>query len=393
MIRNGKIRIHTSDRLMYRRCRRKAQLASKLWRGLQPVRPNSVLWLGSGVHKGIERYYGYSEDPTAVFTGWADESIAKIKKEEGLLNAELDKFNETIEMGVGVLEHYKQFAKQYDDFNVYVFPDGTPAVEILFEVPILDPDGNHLHARFEQPQVGMTTEQLLFLDANGYVDIPVYYGGRIDLIVEDIYGDLWIFDHKTCKTFGDWTKLQLDTQVGSYIWAIQQLVPDLNKHVRGVIYNGLKKTLPKAPELLKSGKGFSVNKAQSTTYQVYAQTLLDNGISLDDPKYTEMLSHLLQQDEVTNDSITNKFFKRQKIRRSPEEVQSIGEQIYEEAVDMIGTQFFYPNPTRDCSWDCDFYDVCIGMHNKEDVEWQLESMYQPRPEEDETSVFAWQQEE
>jgi len=384
---------------MYRRCRRKAQLASKLWMGLQPVKPNTTLWLGTGVHKGIQMYYGYSQDPVEVFNAWAEEGLATIRKTEGLLHEEKAKYEEMIELGRGMLEHYKLFAKKYDDFNVYVFPDGTPAVEVLFEVPILNFNGDHLHARFEIAQPGMTEIQLAYLQKHGYVDIPVYYGGRIDLIVEDIYGDLWIWDHKTCKTFGDWSKLQLDTQVGSYIWALKQLVPNLNKHVRGVIYNGLKKAVPKAPEVLQKG-GLSVNKNQATTYEVYLQALLDYGLATikpdgnvsTEPKYQEMLSYLASQDEVTEYSITTKFFKRQKVKRSPAEIENIGQAIYMEAVDMIQTEFFYPNPTRDCSWDCDFYDVCVGMNNNEDVAWMLDSMYEPRPEEDETSVYSWQQE-
>lgn len=388
-VRDGKICIHTSDRIMYRRCKRKAYLASRLWLGLQPVKPNSTLWLGSGVHKGIEMFYGYRQDPVQVFNEWAAEGLERIRQTEGLLHEEKAKYDEMMELGRGMLEHYKQFAQQYDDFNVYVFPDGRPAVEILFEVPILDPQGNHLHAYFDQPVEGMDEEQLSDLEADGIAAVPVYYRGRIDLIVEDIYGDLWIFDHKTCKTFGDWSKLQLDTQVGSYIWALKKLVPDLNKHVRGVIYNGLKKAVPKPPEPLVRG-GFSKNKNQSTTYEVYLATLLEHG---EDPaKYQDILEHLKEQTEITENSITNKFFKRQKVKRSPAEIENIGLTIYYEAIDMIQTQFFYHNPTRDCSWDCDFYDVCVGMNNNEDVDWMLETLYERRAEEDTSAVFAWEQE-
>lgn len=390
-IMDGRIRLHTSDRSSFRRCRRKSLLSSKLWYGLQPVRPNKHLWLGSGVHKGIERYYGFNENPVAVFQDWAQEGIEEIRTEEGLMEEEKQVFEDTLELGTGMLEHYLLFAEKHDDFNVYVFPDGTPAVEILFEVPIVEPStGEQLFARYTNVREGMNVGQVEELSSNGFVNIPVTYGGVIDLIVEDSMGDLWIFDHKTAQNFGDWSKLQLDTQVGSYIWALKQLVPDLDKHVQGVIYNGIRKSLPKEPQPLKRG-GFSKNKAQMTTFDVYLKTLQDAGEPLDG--YREILEHLAGQEEITADGITTRFFKRQKIRRSPAEVRSMGRDIFYEAVDMVNAQAFYPNPTRDCSWDCDFYEVCVGINNEEDVQWQLDSLFEKRSDGPASTEDAWQQEE
>lgn len=397
-IRDGKIRIHTSDRLQFRRCRRKAYLASKLFLGLQPIRPNNTLWLGSGVHKGIEMYYGFGLDATEVFAQWAEEGIDRIKKSGESIPSMEDKFNESLELGYGMLEHYKQFAAKYDDFKVHILPNGQPAVELLFEVPITHPvTGEELYAYFTEAKEGMSPAQLADLKLYGQTGVPVVYGGKIDMITEDIFGNLWIFDHKTCKTFGDWSKLTLDTQVGSYIWAIEKMLP-LKKHLSGVVYNGLKKVLPKPPEPLKKG-GFSVNKQQNTTYDVYLQALLDHGLARRegvvltvDPAYHEMLAHLHNQDVVTDDEITTKFFKRKKVKRSREEVISMGRDIYDEACDIVQATAFYPNPNRDCSWDCDFYDVCHGVNNHEDVSYQLKTLYEPRPEETDEAMYAWSEE-
>ena len=41
-----------------------------------------------------------------------------------------------------------------------------------------------------------------------------------------------------------------------------------------------------------------------------------------------------------------------------------------------------PNPTRDCSWDCDFLPVCPMLDDGSDWEGVLEAMYEPRTEED-----------
>lgn len=385
-VRNGEIVIHTSDRIMFRRCRRKAYFASKLWQGLRPVRPNTTLWLGTGVHKALEDYYGYGRDLLETFNEWASEGIADIKKATKLLDGEVRVMDEMVQLGNDILDNYNIFAKKYDDFNVLILPNGKPAVEVMFKVPICNPDtGYQLYAYFTEPVKGMTQEQLDELAADGMTSVPVFYGGRFDMVVVDTLGDLWILDHKTAKTFADWTKLTTDTQVGSYIWAGEQVLP-LDRPISGVIYNGLRKTVPKQPELLKKG-GLSKNKSQNTTYDLYLRAIKEHG--LDPAEYRDILDHLLEQDHVTATTISTKFFQRQKVKRSREEIASIAADIYCEAIDMIQAENFYPNPTRDCCWDCDFYEVCRGLYNREDVDYLLDNLYEARPdEEDEFSVYA-----
>lgn len=44
---------------------------------------------------------------------------------------------------------------------------------------------------------------------------------------------------------------------------------------------------------------------------------------------------------------------------------------------------FYPNPTSDCSWECDFLPVCCQMDDGSDFGYTLERSYRIRPKEDE----------
>ncbi|UKM63136.1 PD-(D/E)XK nuclease superfamily [Weizmannia phage Youna2] len=345
----NRIAIHTSDRKTFKRCRRKYWLSSRLCRGLQPKKPNNILWLGTGVHHALQFYYEGKDTLVGAFTKWADAEIKRIKKEYGAWDEELEALNQVVADGVQLLEHYNVWAKEVDNFEPF-------KMEVMFSLPITDPYGRPLIV--EHPETGE--------------DVPVMYEGRFDGIVKDEMGHYWILEHKTAKSFSDWdTKLPLDEQITSYIWAAEYL---FDIPVEGVIYNGLRKKAPSIPPLLKNGKGLSKNKNIDTTYDVYLAEILKHGF--DPADYKDILDILKAKG--------NKFFRREYVRRTPEEVQTVKEQIFYEACDMLEAEHMYPNPTRDCSWDCDFYEVCVMMQNKGDVEPILADMYEPRTaEEDE----------
>jgi hypothetical protein len=41
---------------------------------------------------------------------------------------------------------------------------------------------------------------------------------------------------------------------------------------------------------------------------------------------------------------------------------------------------FYPNPTPDCKWDCDFLAVCKQMDDGSNFEHTIRSFYRKKPE-------------
>jgi len=346
---DNRIAIHTSDRKVFKRCRRKYQFSSRLQRGLQPKKPNNILWLGTGVHHALQFYYesNSTADIVDLFTTWAEEEKARIQKESGLWDDELAAMDETIKQGQLLLAHYAKWSATVDDFEPY-------KMEVMFSLPITDSEGNELVA--EHPVTGK--------------EVPVVYEGRFDGIVKDSMGHYWILEHKTAKTFGDWDhKLDMDEQITAYIWAAEYL---FDIPVEGVIYNGLRKKEPSIPKLLASGKGLSKNKAIDTTYEVYYDEIVKHGFDPDD--YEDILAVLKAKG--------NKFFRREYVTRTPEEVQTAKEQAFQEAVDMLSADAFYPNPTRDCVWDCDFKEACLMIQNKADVESYLEGMYEERSKEE-----------
>ena len=45
----------------------------------------------------------------------------------------------------------------------------------------------------------------------------------------------------------------------------------------------------------------------------------------------------------------------------------------------IGVKMFaYPNPTRDCSWDCEFFDVCGMFDDGARVEAAINELFEER---------------
>ena len=137
------------------------------------------------------------------------------------------------------------------------------------------------------------------------------HAGQADLLVRDREtGSLWYVEHKstTEDNFdGFFRKLHLDNQTRGYAWALRDPIyiggegsiivePQL---VAGVIYNAIRKTVPRVPPLLKGratkanpnppSPGLSRAKID-TTRDVYLATILANGF--DPGEYADILADL-----------------------------------------------------------------------------------------------------
>lgn len=336
--------IHTSDRIMFKRCRRKWDFASMLRKGLEPIRPDNKLWFGRGGHHALDRYYGHGEDPRSAFSLWIDDEIKRMQL-NGMQfwDEELSAFDEMRELGIGVLDHYLLWCTAYDSGLTFI------KTEMPFKVPILSPTG--------EPAMLQGT--------------PVFYEGIFDGLLCDSIGRFWLIEHKFLKSFNDSDKLILDEQVGSYVWAAEQVLKDVlnGAHIEGIMYNQIRKKMPVSPELLKRG-GLSKNKQTDTTYEAYINALDMHNLKRED--YQDFLHHLHQKG--------NTFFSRIFVRRNKYEINDIAQRIYYEFLDMFRSDLYvYPNPNSLlCSWDCDFKIVCSAMNDGSDYRFLLDSLYQKR---------------
>jgi len=241
------------------------------------------------------------------------------------------------ELGIGMLKYYKKFAEAVDD----EYFEEVVETEKSFTIPIKTPEGNLSWGR---------------------------YSGTIDGIVKDELGQYWLLEHKTASRIST-DHLPLDEQIVRYIWAAQE---EYGLKLEGVIYNIIRKKIPKEPKELKSG-GLSKSKSISTTWSKYKKSLIEYYGGKDNVPWDEYEDVLESLEDGWKD-----FYYRKRIRKSQAEIENIKRRTYIEYKQMRNAKEFYPTPNRNCMWDCDFRHVCIEMNNGTDVEFMLEEMYEER---------------
>jgi hypothetical protein len=121
---NEAYRVHTSDRLTYRRCRRLFVFSANVMgaMGLEPLSWQKDLWLGTGVHKALELWYRNDTYPafTAAeyFKAWRDEWESK----PGVVTARSEwdedtraQYQHYCNLGNSMLTHYLRYADETDN--------------------------------------------------------------------------------------------------------------------------------------------------------------------------------------------------------------------------------------------------------------------------------------
>jgi hypothetical protein len=258
---------------------------------------------------------------------------------------------EGFRLGQAILEHYFVWAPAYDR-------DWTPLYsEVEFEVPINVQawlfDGNALPPGFHVDKNG---DLLRVVDGELY---PVVYQGRLDVVMKHRDGGIWIWDHKTAKSFqSNMAWLDMDQQVGSYVWALEQ---KMNIRCEGVILNQLKKWIPDPPDVLKNGH-LSKNKNQKTTEMLYRQAIIEND---EDPAYyVDFLEYLREN---------KKAFRRLMSRRPPRQLKALEFNIIMEAFEMAGNPYIYPDPSQFHCGGCPQFNPCQERQDGGDFDWLLQN--------------------
>lgn len=96
------------------------------------------------------------------------------------------------------------------------------------------------------------------------------FRGKVDMIIRDSLGRIWIVDHKTHKRFPNWEYRLLDEQSTMYTWATRQNgIP-----VEGFIWNYISTAhLPKY-NVLKNGKAFYAKSLTAdSTYPAFTRAI------------------------------------------------------------------------------------------------------------------------
>jgi PD-(D/E)XK nuclease superfamily len=340
--------IHTSDRLSYKKCRRRWNWVSKIRHNLRPIQRAMALEFGTAIHAAQEVFYNPETWFLRGTPQWEvveqaalrafRQSMIELKeaylrktKQEALYDEAKEEWETHFELGQKMLIHYFKWSEGRDNF--------TPvATELDFVVYLFDYEGR-----------------------------PVYYRGRIDLLAMDDDGNYWIWDHKTLARWMDIDHLDFDEQLGSYNWAVSKM---LGIHVVGNIYNELWKAVPSFPRLLdkkSKGRALSTAKDQPTTYEAMLAAI--DAFGENKALYEDYLSWLRAEGP--------QFFRRTQFHRNKAELEDIHQRIMVEAREMVSIpeSDCYPNPDRfKCAW-CAFRTPCLAYNDGSDVNWFLKMNY------------------
>lgn len=358
------VAMHTHDRISFRRCRRKWHLSSPLRRNLKKKAQSSApLWFGTGGHFALEDYHGYNffGHPVEAFKAYVGTF------DEETLTLEDDAVQEMMELAEGVLNHYLEFWKKREKFKVVwqTNQDGElePMVEVGFTLQLPD-----------------VFTFVYDEDSQEWIKVPIYYHGTLDKVVEDEDGNWWIVDYKFVKAI-ETSKLSMDEQISTYLWGAEQF---LDHEIAGMLYIQIAKKAPKHVKMTQ--KGLSTDKRQATTYDI-ALADIKQEYGEDIPsKYTAFLEELKMKETYEGDG----FIRFDKVIRTERQKASTFYHILEEAKEMTNPDIAcYPNPTRDCSWDCPFRSVCLAMEEQADYEYLLLENFEPRNETMEGELEEW----
>lgn len=384
--------IHASDRGTFKQCRR-------LWKWSSPMNENLIprvdmegvnmaLWFGTGIHHALAQYYNpiLQRDPVETFQAWyelqwnggivteeqAELSFDRKPKQyvhngtvqytvQGLNyllpDPDVEQFEEHRELGIGMLTFYKEYADREDNFAVIT-------EEHTFSVPVMTPDGFPLIMK--DPRDGRTK--------------PVHLRGTQDAIIQDLEsGQFGIMEHKSAIQVGEdyHRKLEKDEQCTTYMYAAEReaAIHGLEyEKISFVLYNALRKAFPKPPTPVRNGL-FSINRqSESTTYPMLMDYIRENGLDV----IVEGEEKLRNYVEYIKNVGDDQFIVRTPVRRNRQEIESCGERVYMEAMDMLDNPRIYPNPTGHWSClNCRFRAPCIARDDGSNWEMLIEDGFEP----------------
>ena len=340
----------TSERRALKRC------PQRWWweyrDGLRTSEVQMALWFGIGVHMGLAHYYGNvgykrNMDFIDVWRDYCDnDEISRVLKAAPDGFSEDETWVDAKKLGEAMLlGHHETYGGDPDWDVVYT--------EEPFEIGIPDPR-----------------------DPTGDSDVVIFtstfdgvYRSRADKRFR-------LMEHKTAKAI-QVDHLPIDDQGGAY-FAVASIVLR-NKGILGakeaidaITYNFLRKGLP--DERPKDREGYATNKPIKKHFIA--------ALAKDEPMANDKWS--LDRLASTADALGLKvlgdrsamqpspLFERHVIRRTRSEIKTQIDRIAAEgqAAEAFRTGLLplYKNPTRDCHWDCSFFNMC-QLH-EQDADWK-----------------------
>lgn len=331
--------IRTSDRNNFRRCRRRWGWNSHLRGNIGPKQNPAPLWMGTGFHFALEDCHGANifGHPVEAFKAYVDATKAASRGDPNRLPADIA---ELTELSIGMLKYYwDEWMISRDPLQTYFF-NGIPQVEVNFRVNVPWEAGRYGYDR-------------------------VVYSGTLDRVAIDEHGQLWIVEYKTAKTIQT-LHYDNDSQISTYCWAGNLLY---GKPIAGVIYQQHRKSIPNEPKILANGR-LSQDKRQMITHRSLRSYIKNiyGEVTKAPQDYIDFLNWIASQE----DSESDKFIRRDRIRRNQHQCDAEAVKILMEIEEMLNPNLpLYPNPDRTCAFMCPFNGACVSLDDGSDWEYEL----------------------
>lgn len=349
--------LRTSERKDFKRCPQRWWWA---WReGYRNLGPDAdALWFGTGWHLVLAHWYKgpglrRGAQPLKVWRDFVGEQRRFIRTNfADNVNYKEDTYIEAGKLGEAMLENY---------FDTYGKDETWWVIEPEHSGEVIIPT----------------------IDGKGHL---IKYCFTYDLVYRDLRTeDIWLGEHKTAKSI-NLLHLPLDDQAGSYsavatteLRAAGKLGPKEN--IQGIMYNFARKSAP--DDRPRDAEGMAHNKPVKAHY---IEALGNAGIPPGNyAKATiETMSKLAADNNITvlgEISLNQpaKLLIREPVVRSRKERNQQIVRIQNEATAMqmmrSGEIPLYKNPTKDCSWDCNFFNACILHEQGGDFDEFLHSAY------------------
>lgn len=334
--------LRTSERGTFKRCQWRWWHSYRL--GLKNREENIKLWFGTGIHLCLARYYGNpgykrNMDYIDLWREYAQDSSGdKLKVDD-------DKFIEIAELGEIMLKEYHNEYGGDPHWDVI-------AVEESFQ-HLLDHWPASKHIAGTEGDIRNSAEQFS-------------YDGTWDGVYRDkMTKRIVLMEHKTAAGISA-RHLTLDDQAGAY-WAIAQKVLKergvlkRTQSLHGINYNFLRKATPDVRPI--NADGYRTNKPKKEHYLQALAHLPGVYKSMTMPVLQEMAD--AEGITVLGEMSLSQpppLFERHFVKRTKEEQQTQIDRIRKEEFQMdlvrSGIMPMTKTPTKDCSWDCDFFDLC-----------------------------------
>lgn len=193
--------------------------------------------------------------------------------------------------------------------------------------------------------------------------------GIMDRVGKDDNGDIWVRDYKFVKTVPGDTVRFYDMQTLMYFYAAEKL----GYKPVGVEFDYIRSSPPRQPDILKNG---TVSKAAiDSDPATYMRAVMAAGKDPND--YAEMMDKLKG----------NLFYQRFRVPKPTTTVDNMVRDFDSSCAYLTAAlnrpQTMARRMCRDCSWDCEFIDLCTGDLTGADTTDMIANDFEPDIREEE----------